>query len=202
MNFITNHLTRCFLAGIVALLPIGGFVFTVVYLESTISGSWLAKQVWYFPGLGLITTTAAIYLIGLTVTTFVGQWLWSLVDRLLDSLPMLGRLYQTLKQIVGYGEGKDAIFHQVVRVPGQKNQGGEIGLVTNKLADGRGGSQWVVFVPDAPNPTVGRLVLFDPAEVQPLAMSVSDAMKMLLSVGKSQSELPVALSPEKLDAVS
>lgn len=196
MNFITNHLTRCFLAGIVALLPIGGFVFTVVYLEATISGSWLAKQVWYFPGLGLIATTAAIYLIGLTVTTFVGQWLWSLVDRLLDSLPMLGRLYQTLKQIVGYGEGKDAIFQQVVLVPGQKNQGGELGLVTNKLADGRRGEQWVVFVPDAPNPTVGRLVIFDPADVQPLAMSVSDAMKMLLSVGKSQTELPGALPPE------
>lgn len=191
MTFITQHITRCLLAGIVALLPIGGFVITVVYLESTISGSWLAKQVWYFPGLGLITSTAGIYLIGLTVSTFVGRWLWSLVDRLLDRLPMLGRLYQTLKQIVGYGEGKDAIFQQVVLVPNGNNEGHELGLVTNELIGDAGTRQLVIFVPDAPNPTAGRLVVIDAAAVRPIAMPVSDAMKMLLSVGKTQVLLAV-----------
>src|SRR5262245_31273355 len=132
METIRRHVTRCILAGVVALLPIGGFVFTVIYLESAISGSWLAKQVWYFPGMGLIATIAAIYLIGLTVSTFVGRWLWSLIDRILNSLPMLGRLYQTLKQIVGYGEGRDAIFQKVVLVPNRDSEGSELGLVTNE----------------------------------------------------------------------
>lgn len=185
MTLITQHVTRCLLAGIVALLPIGGFVMTVVYLESAISGSWLAKQLWYFPGLGLITTTAGIYLMGLTVSTFVGRWLWSLVDRVLDNLPMLGRLYQTLKQIVGYGEGKDAIFQQVVLVPNGEKEGHEMGLVTNELNDESGTRQLVVFIPDAPNPTAGRLVVIDAAFVQPVAMPVSEALKVLLSVGKT-----------------
>lgn len=185
MTFITQHVTRCLLAGIVALLPIGGFVMTVVYLESAISGSWLAKQLWYFPGLGLITTTAGIYLIGLTVSTFIGRWLWSLIDRVLDSLPMLGRLYQTLKQIVGYGDGKDAIFQQVVLVPNGEREGHEMGLVTNELTGEGGTRQLVVFIPDAPNPTAGRLVVIDAAFVQPVAMPVSEALKVLLSVGKT-----------------
>src|SRR6185295_15474767 len=123
MKFLSQHITRCSLAGIVALLPIGGFVITVVYLEASIAGSWLAKQPYYFPGLGLLATAAAIYLIGLTVSTFLGQWLWKRVDLLFDSLPALGRLYQTLKQIIGYGEGKDAIFQRVVLIRGREPDG-------------------------------------------------------------------------------
>jgi uncharacterized membrane protein len=185
MKSITAHITRCLLAGIVALLPIGGFAATVIYLESSISGSWLAKQPWYFPGLGLVATAAGIYLIGLTVSTFIGRWVWKRIDHLFNSLPMLGRLYQTLKQIVGYGDGRDAIFQQVVLVPNGRNEGSEMGLVTNELTNATGPRQLVVFIPDAPNPTSGRLVVIDASDVQPLPISVSDALKVLLSVGKT-----------------
>src|SRR5262245_21878357 len=99
MSYLTRHISRCFLAGLVALLPIGGFILTVVYLESAISESWLARQPWYVPGFGLLATAAGIYAIGLTVSTFIGRWAWNKLDFVLDSLPMLGRLYQTLKQI-------------------------------------------------------------------------------------------------------
>jgi uncharacterized membrane protein len=185
MSWITRHVTRCLLAGIVALLPIGGFVAGVVWLEMTISGSWLARQPWYFPGLGLIASAIGVYLIGLTVSTFVGRWVWSKIDFLFDSLPMLGRLYQTLKQIVGYGEGKDAIFQRVVLVPNGQNEGHELGLVTNSIAGESGAQRLVVFVPDAPNPTAGRLVVIEATDVQPVPMSVNDALKALLSVGKA-----------------
>src|SRR5258708_39183822 len=117
-QYIARHVTGCFLAGVVALLPIGGFVLTVAYLEATIAGSWLAGQPYYFPGLGLLATAAVIYLIGLTVSTFLGRWLWGRIDVLFDSLPALGRLYQTLKQIIGYGAGEDAIFQRAVLIRG------------------------------------------------------------------------------------
>ncbi|MBI3866252.1 MAG: DUF502 domain-containing protein [Planctomycetia bacterium] len=185
MQFLTGHISRCFLAGIVALLPIGGLVLTVVYLESTLAGSWLAKQPWYFPGLGLLATAVAIYAIGLTVSTFLGRWAWNLLDRLFNSLPALGRLYQTLKQILGYGEGKDAIFLRVVLLKGSSPEGEELGLVTNETTDASGLSKLVVFVPGAPNPTTGRLIVIDATRTVPLAMSVSDALKTLLSVGKT-----------------
>lgn len=185
MSLITRHLSRCILAGLVALLPIGGFVFTVIYLESSIAGSWLAKHEWYFPGLGLLATTVGIYLIGLTVSTFIGRWAWSKLDRVLDSLPMLGRLYQTLKQIVGYSEGRDAIFQRVVLVPNGDDAGAELGLVTNESTDESGRLQLLVFVPGAPNPTMGRLVVVDAAETRPTNLPVSETMKLLLSLGKT-----------------
>jgi uncharacterized membrane protein len=192
MQFVTRHITRCFLAGIVALLPIGGFVATVVYLEAAIAGSWLARQPWYYPGFGLLATAGGIYLIGLTVSTFLGRWLWKRIDLLFDNLPALGRLYQTLKQIVGYGEGKDAIFRSVVLVPNGEIEGSEVGLVTSTLVDSRGVTNLVVFVPGAPNPTTGRLVVIEARHVQPMNIPVSDAMKMLLSVGKIANEGPGA----------
>jgi uncharacterized membrane protein len=192
---ITKHFSRCFLAGIVALLPIGGFVVTVAYLESLLAGSWLAKQSWYVPGLGLLATGAVIYVIGLTVSTFLGRWAWNRIDRLFDSLPALGRLYQTLKQIIGYGEGKDAIFVRVVLIRGSEPDGSELGLVTNETVDATGATKLVVFVPGAPNPTTGRLIVIDAAHTTPLAMTVSDALKTLLSVGKTT---PLQLQPAAL----
>ncbi len=198
MQYISRHVTRCFLAGIVALLPIGGFVLTVAYLEAMIAGSWLARQPYYFPGLGLIATAAVIYLIGLTVSTFLGRWLWKRVDALFDSLPALGRLYQTLKQIIGYGEGKDAIFQRVVLIRGSEPDGSELGLVTNETTDDAGTIKLIVFVPGAPNPTSGRLIVIDAARTIALSVTVHDALKTLLSVGKT----PVSLAPLSRDSVS
>lgn len=189
MQMISRHVSQCFLAGLVAMLPIGGFVVTVVYLEATIAGSWLARRPYYFPGLGLLTTAAGIYVIGLTVSTFLGRWLWKRIDVLFDSLPAVGRFYQTLKQIVGYGEGKDAIFHRVVLIQGSEPEGSELGLVTNETTDATGGRKLIVFVPGAPNPTAGRLIVIDANRTLPLAVSVSDALKTLLSVGKTNVSL-------------
>src|SRR5262245_42312136 len=196
MQILSKHMSRCFLAGLVALLPIGGFVFTVVYLEKSIAGSWLARQPYYFPGLGLLATAAAIYGIGLTVSTFLGRWFWNRIDLLFDGLPALGRLYQTLKQIIGYGEGKDAIFQRVILIRGSAPDGSELGLVTNETTDDSGARQLIVFIPGAPNPTSGRLIVIDAARTVPLSISVSDALKTLLSVGKT----PLSLASSSGDA--
>lgn len=182
-KWLLKHFTQCLIAGIVALLPISGLVLSLAYLESSIAASWLAKQPFYFPGCGILLGAAGVYLIGLTVSTFVGRWVWNLFDRLFDRLPVLGRLYQTLKQILGYGEGKDALFHEVVMIPGQ--HGEELGLVTNRATDANGQSKLIVFVPMAPNALNGRLVVVDPTAARPTSLSVNDAMKALVSLGKS-----------------
>jgi uncharacterized membrane protein len=114
MKKVYKHITGSLIAGIVVLLPVGGLIFIIGYLESTISSSGLSRTPFYFPGAGLLAAVIVIYLIGLFVTTFIGKWIWKRVDSILDELPALGSLYQTLKQILGYGEGKDAIFYEAV----------------------------------------------------------------------------------------
>ena len=66
--------------------------------------------------------------------------------------------------------------------------GDEIGLVTNETDQAGAGQRLTVFVPSAPTPTTGRLVLVDADKVRPIEMSVSEALKTLVSVGS----MPVA----------
>ncbi len=193
MQTVTSHLSRCFIAGIVALLPIGGTVLAVGYMETTIADSGLGKQPFYFPGLGLLAVTAIVYLIGLLVSTFVGKWIWGNVDRLLDRLPAIGSLYQTLKQILGYGEGEEAIFQRVVLVPSLDRDAAEMGLVTNTIADQAGAEKLVVFVPGSPNPVQGRMLVMAAEQTIPVDMPVSEALKAVLSIGKTS----LAIEPPK-----
>ncbi len=194
MKQLQKHITNNLIAGIVAILPVGGLIMTVGYLESKISGSGLTNMPFYFPGFGLLAAVIFIYLIGLVVTTFIGKWIWKRIDSLLDKLPALGRIYQTLKQILGYGEGEDAIFHEAVLVPGRDNEAEELGLVTNRIPDDNGNIKLVIFVPGVPNPTSGRLIIMDKESVKPLSMPVNETLKALVSMGKSDISLKVSQS--------
>ncbi len=182
---ILKHITRCFVAGIVALLPVGGVILAVAYAESMIASSGIYQLPFYFPGLGLIAVCLLVYLLGLVTSTFLGRWAWARIDRVLHGLPALGRLYATLKQILGYGKGEDAIFLSVVMVPSDRGEGEEMGLVTNTCTTEQGGEQKIVFIPNAPAPTSGRLVVIDANKVRTVNISVHDALKALVAVGKA-----------------
>ena len=187
-----NHFVRCFLGGIVAILPVGGLVLGIVWAESLARESLIGESFPYFPGLGLLLVVASIYVVGLFVTTVLGKWLWSTLDRLLDRLPLLGPLYRSLKQILGYGEGGDALFERVVLVPHRESGGVQIGLVTSTTKSltpdanyDANNAQCAVFIPDSPNPMAGRLVLVPAEELQPCSLSVHDTLKTLVAIGKT-----------------
>lgn len=182
---VLKHLSKCFIAGLLAILPIAGTILVLGYLESTISSSGISKLPFYFPGLGLALTCLVVYLLGLVTATLAGQWLWKQIDRAVNSVPAVGKLYTSLKQILGYGEGKEAVFQEVVIVKSLSEHGHEVGLVTNRFRDPQGNLKLIVFVPGAPSPTVGRMVILPPEHVVPSPCSVHEALKTLLTIGKS-----------------
>lgn len=157
----------------------------VATFENMISNSGLSKLPFYFPGLGILLAALSVYAIGLAVTTFIGNWIWSKIDQLLKKLPALGRLYNTLKQILGYGDGKDALFHETVLVSLNHNSSRELGLVTNRVKDESGQEKWIVFVPGVPNPTTGRMLLISPEDVTRINLPVSDTIKSIVAMGKT-----------------
>jgi uncharacterized membrane protein len=184
MNAPTRHLTRCMVAGIVALLPLGGAVFTIVALEGAIASSWKAKvEHLYFPGLGLLLAALVIYLVGFFVTTFLGRWLWRSADRLLERVPLLGTMYQSLKEVLGYDSTRERFFQGVVAV--RADEGYEIGFVTGQGPGPDGTQHTLVFVPSAPNPTNGKLLLVEPGRLQKLDVRTADALRALVSMGKT-----------------
>lgn len=195
MGDIGKHFTKTLIAGFVALLPIGGTILGLVYLEFSLAESWLVEQPFYFPGLGILAVLIVMYLVGLVVTSFLGRWAFGLVDAVLMRLPLLGSFYATLQQILGYGEGKDAMFEKAVFVKSQTQEAEELGLITNRIQTAEGTEKIIVFVPGSPNPSTGRLLLLDESEVRPLGMKVNDAFTALVSVGKSGLEVTADGSP-------
>lgn len=179
----TRHLTRCLVAGIVALLPMGGALLTIVWLEAAISESWRRELAWYFPGLGLLLALLVVYLVGLLVTTFVGRWLWRRADRVIEGLPLLGTMYQSLKEVLGYDSARERFFRGVVAV--RADDGFEIGFVTGEALGPDGAPHTLVFVPSSPNPTNGRLLLVEPARLARLDVRTADALRALVSMGKT-----------------
>ena len=183
MNSPTRHVTRCLVGGIVALLPIGGTALGLVYAETTLARSWRDEVTWYFPGLGIVAALVVIYLVGLLVTTFFGRWLWRQADKLLQRVPLVGTLYSSLKEVLGYDTERDRFFESVVAV--RVDDGYEIGLVTGR-ADGPDGIEhMLVFVPSSPNPSNGRLLLLPPDHIKALDLRASDALRGLVSMGKT-----------------
>ena len=183
MSSPTRHVTRCLVGGVVALLPIGGTVLGVAYLEKVLTESWKDDVAWYFPGLGIVLALLVIYVVGLFVTTIFGRWLWRSADKLLERLPLLGSLYQSLKEVLGYDTERDRFFEAVVAVP--VDDGFELGLVTGAAEGPDGTEHTLVFVPSSPNPTNGRLLLLPPGRIKKLDLRAADALRGLVSMGKT-----------------
>ncbi len=178
-----NHVMKALLAGMVAVLPIGGTLLTVFFIEDALAATGIDRLGFYFPGLGILLALAALYLLGVTVSSVVGRYFYRFVDRLLARLPGLGFLYRSLKEVLGYGEGEQAIFQKVVLVRDGVHGGACLGLVTNEVEiDGEALS--VVYLPHAPTPTNGQLHYLPSAQLTELAMSTNEALKVLFAVGK------------------
>jgi uncharacterized membrane protein len=181
MDNIYRHFILCILTGLVTLLPVGGTILLIVFVERSLSPVIPAK--FYFPGEGLLAVILLLYLLGLTLTTVVGRWLWNLLDTALSKFPGLGMLYRTLKQILGLESGEGALFQRVVLVHDQGTGGAEVGLVT--AAEGTGdAAQLIVFIPGSPNPAQGRLLRLPPSRVIGTDWSVDKALKALFTLGK------------------
>ncbi len=179
----TRHVTRCLIAGIVALLPIGGTILSIVWLETTLSEAWPPDRSWYFPGAGILLAVLGLYAVGLFVTTFLGRFLWRWVDRLLEGLPLLGAMYQSLKEVLGYDTGKERFFQGVVAIEVEGGQ--QLGFITGETKGPDGDPRTMVFVPGSPNPTNGRLVLVAPDRLQRMDVRPADALRSLVAIGKT-----------------
>ena len=182
---MAEHFWKRFLAGLVAILPVGGLILILYKLDDSLSSLFDHARLPTFPGRGLLAGVLVIYLLGLTVSTVVGQWIWARIDRVLGRVPGLAVLYQTIKQILGYGTGKDAMFRSVVLVKDPAAGTLELGLVTEEVQLPGEPMRWCVFLPGSPNPAVGRMVLVEPERCVATQIPVDGAFKALLSTGKT-----------------
>ena len=177
MGRLQVHLRNKLVAGALAAIPLVVTVFILWWVDSKARAIFGVET----PFVGIGIALAGLYLLGLFVTSFVGQFLLGAVDAVLRRLPGLRDLYRSWKQVALSTDTHEGIFAHVVLIPGD---GGTrvLGFTSAKGIDGDAAT-WCVFVPASPNPTSGRLFFVPSKRCLLVAMSSQEALKLVISGG-------------------
>jgi uncharacterized membrane protein len=140
------------------------------------------------PGLGVLLTLAVLLLTGLVAANYLGAAFFSLGDRLFSRIPLLKVVYTSTKQISDTlltSSGK--AFRRAVLVPYPHPGLLALGFVTGTppaaLCEGQGEPMLSVYVPTAPSPASGCVIIIPERLVRPSGLSVDEALKYIVSLG-------------------
>ena len=128
------------------------------------------------PGLGIIISIILLFILGIVASNFIGKSLIRTVERILDSVPVVSPVYNSLKQIVQtVAAQKDRAFRDVCLIEYPRKDLWAIAFITADLSGepkkALGEDMVCVFVPTTPNPTSGFLLFVKKEDVQILDMT-------------------------------
>jgi len=179
MGRLQTHFRNKLVAGTLAAIPVALTVFILWYVDSKARSLFGIR----YPVAGLALGVLSLYVLGLFVTSLVGRWVLTGADMLLVHIPGLRDLYQSWKQVAFSPEGDEGIFARVVLIP---DEGGGrlrmLGFSMRRSLDGDPDTT-CVFVPNAPNPTTGRLYFAPTRDCVVLDLPTRVALKVLISGG-------------------
>jgi uncharacterized membrane protein len=142
----------------------------------------------HIPGLGVIVMLIVLLLTGVFATNIVGQWWLQQGSRLLNRIPIVKSIYNSIKQVSDtlFSSSGNA-FREAVLVQYPREGSWTIAFVTGKpggeAAHHLVGDYLSLYVPTTPNPTSGFFLMVPRRDVIELAMSVDEALKYVISMG-------------------
>ncbi len=195
-----------FLTGVVVILP-GVVTFAVIkWLAVTVSSltdlllfflpaKWTHAEHghgpmhWYWSLAALVVAIVLVTAIGVLTRYYIGQQIIEWLDALLLRVPLLNKIYGTIKQVnEAFSSGNKTSFKTVVKVEFPSPGSYSVGFVTseqNELLTGHGDEERLinVFIPTTPNPTSGFLIVVPESKVTKLDLSVAEGIKYIISLG-------------------
>jgi len=189
---------RFYIAGILVLAPTALTVWVVwslfSFFDNILGQELRARGISVF-GLGFVLLNALLLFLGWLAANFLGKRVFAMWDRLMHSVPLINKVYATLRQIaellLGPTRGRTFGRVAIVEFPSPGTWG--IGFVTStesgEAGEKTGKPVRSVFIPSAVNPTTGFLLLVPEEKIVYLDMTAEQAMKMIVSAG--------ALVPER-----
>jgi len=154
---------------------------------------------WYWSLLALALAVGLVSMIGLLTRYYMGKRMIAWADSLMLRVPVLNKIYGTIKQVdAAFKSGKTSSFQTVVLVEYPREGIYSVGFITSEQADEvqkKTNKKCVcVFIPTTPIPTGGFLIIVPEEEVIKLDMSVADGFKYIISLGALSNE--AALPPK------
>jgi uncharacterized membrane protein len=202
----TNYLKRWranFFAGLAIVMPAVISLAVVVWLFNNVSNitdkllfflptSWtherrpdggLGEIEWYWRWVALALAVFLICLAGRYGRNYFGRKTIEWLDTAIMRVPLMNKIYGTVKQVNESFSSNKSSFKQVVLVSFPHGRSRAVGFVTGEQK-GVGQEKLIsVFIPTTPNPTSGFLVFVPESEVLKLDMSVADGIKFVISLG-------------------
>jgi uncharacterized membrane protein len=148
---------------------------------------------WYWSALALVMGVVLVSVIGVLARYYMGKRLIAWADSLMLRVPVLNKIYGTIKQVdEAFTSGKKSSFKTVVVVEYPREGIYSVGFITSEQEDEvqeKIGRRCVcVFIPTTPIPTGGFLIIVPEEKVIRLEMSVADGFKYIISIGAISSE--------------
>ena len=146
------------------------------------------EQLRHVPGLGVLVMAVILLTTGVFVTNIFGQWWVRQWDRVMGRIPIVKSIYSSVKQVSDtlFSSSGNA-FREAVLVQYPHAGSWTIAFVTGKpngeVARKLVGEHVSLYVPTTPNPTSGFFLIMPRASIQPLQMSVDEALKYIISMG-------------------
>ena len=160
-------------------------LFAVIFPEGWLSQPMLQSF------LAIVLTLVMLYVVGRVTSLVVGRQALELFESTLDRLPVVAKIYSSVRQLIDSMMAKKESSQRVVLVDfpiaGQKS----IGFLTRTMTDSVTGEELAaVLLPNAINPTSAFLQILPLAKVTDTDLTMEQAMSMIMTGG--------AVGPEEI----
>ena len=134
---------------------------------------------------GFILTILFLYLLGLLVSNVIGKKLYKAFENLLDRIPIINKIYISIKQITSTlsTSGSNKAFEKVVIIEYPRKGLWTMAMVTGRTKNIHNSDFYNIFVPTTPNPTSGYLIFIKKKDVIETSLSVEEGLKIIISGG-------------------
>lgn len=193
-----RKLTRTFLAGLIAVLPILVTVAVVIWLISAADrffGGFVrvfVPSAALVPGMGLLISLLLIFVIGMLMQAVFFREFVKWLEEQLERVPLVKTVYGAVRDLTGFLSKKDTRkFDKVVLVQLPNVPVRLLGFVTvedlSKVGLDQGDGSVAVYLPMSYQ-IGGYTVLLPSSYLTPVEMSMEDAMRFLITAGLSRSD--------------
>jgi len=196
-TFSIELLRRYFLSGIAVIFPVAITIY-IIFLLFSIIDQFAGKMInsalqdylgFSIPGLGLIMAMFIILAAGFFVNHFMGRKLFLFFEGIFRKIPLISNIYPPARELSDFlfDTEKKRKFKQVVLVTYPMEGSYAMGFITNEHMDDldRAAEESLVsvFVPLAPAPFSGFILLVPKNKIKPLDIPVEQAIKFIVSGG-------------------
>ncbi len=136
----------------------------------------------------LIVFTTALYFLGRLFTFSIGRWLVHVFDQTILSIPLVNKVYGSVKQVTDFAfSDREIEFNRVVAIQYPAKGVWSLGFVTgnsmSEIAAATGEPMLSVLMPTSPMPMTGFTVTVKRSEAIDLNLTIDEAIQFIVSCG-------------------